>query len=486
MVMDCDSVRIVMRMLPFEGEETTRTTVDGSRFETGDEIRFKIMCPHSASHENGETWGSYYTITAPSLTDEVSYWSSGTYGTYENQQTTYIYTAMNSTGTRVFVVGDYRYSRPSNFFYADQSKLPYFKKSDLVWAQAVRQTGAREVHFYFRHKVAKLDFYFDDTESIITPSTILTLEGMPDIDGAEIVVGDYYADKCYEDYSYNYRSKASCGYENNGRVIGIEVIDEARTASVVYGMTGNPSPAGGTYNSTTYGTVPNTGTYTAYHDPSNVKHYQLYVPACVLNDKATIRLRDGARRYVVPLEQTTFEEGVCYRLDVAMSDVLLDKTKWQAYASSVRTNSETGDTIHPAFYAIDNNPDTYWQSGWWSDYLPEYYIYAQPPHWLIVDMQKSEYLTAVTYLPRQLPGVPTGTVMSYEIYLSDTDTTSGSWTQAAAGNFDYAGDFCTEQTIPLSQTTRARYIKFVATKNYNDGSYSMMAEIGARAMKVHP
>lgn len=316
-----ETIKFTLTMDPFEGEAMTRTSVSGEGFEAGDTIRFKIFCPNSKSHELGETWGSFYTIAVPSSfnSEETSYFTKNeTYGSYEAQATTYIYTAINTTGRRIFAVGDYRYSNPSNFFYADQSKLEFFKKSDLVWAQAVRQTGAREVHLNFKHKVAKLDFTIEDDGGVLSDNTILTIEGMPDIDGAEIVVGDYYADESYEDYSYNYKTKCSCDYENNGKVIGIEVIDEANKKSIVNALTGNPYPAGGTYNNGTYSIVPNTGTYRAYKDPAvdsehpNRKHYMLYIPPCNL-DRSEIWLRDGAKRYSVALDQLSFEEGKCYK-----------------------------------------------------------------------------------------------------------------------------------------------------------------------------
>lgn len=329
-------MRFTFSMSPFEGETVTRTTVNGEKFEAGDKIRFKIMCPNSTAHELGETWGGYYNITVPS--GDASYFVSGEHGSYEAQATTYIYTAQNTTGTRIFIVGDYRYERPSNFFYADQSKIEYFKRSDLVWAQAIRQTGAREVHLNFKHKVARLDITIEDEENVLSDNTILTLEHMPDIDGAEIVVGDYYADESYEDYYFNYKTKCSCSYENNGKVIGIEYIDENAKSSRVYALTGNPYPAGGASNSVGYGMVSNTGTYRAYQDPTNKKHYMLYIPPCDLGfvpqpvdpedpegtktqseKRAVIWLRDGTKRYSVALDQLKFEEGVLYTQKVIIS-----------------------------------------------------------------------------------------------------------------------------------------------------------------------
>ena len=316
-----ETVSFDVSLEPFEGETKTRTSENGLAFEVGDQFRMKIICPHTGIHQSGETWGSgYYNFTLDGS-------STGFSTTTEVQSTTYVYTAQNTTGTRVFVVGNYRYTRPSNFFCADQSKLEHFKESDVVWAQAIRQTGAREVHLTFHHKVAKLDITIDDsnlkktteegeTAFPLSDNAILTLVGMPDIDGAEIVVGDYYADESYESEIYSYRQKASCSYENNGKVLGIEVIDEVNKRSKIARMTGNPTEPGGVYSSV-YGIVPNTGTYTCYKT-SVSKHYMLYVPPCKLTENAVFWVRDGERRYSAQLVQKQFEEGVSYKVTVVL------------------------------------------------------------------------------------------------------------------------------------------------------------------------
>lgn len=305
-------IHITMSMVPFEGDAVTRTSLDGTRI-SGDKIRMKIICPNSKSWENGETWGGYHEFTCnnDAAVSEVFASSSAR----EGQSTTYIYTAQNTTDTRIFVSNNIRYTEPSNFFYADQSKQVQFIKSDVIWAQGVRTTGAREVHLNFKHKVAKLNITINDSDvEAFSNNAILTLEGMPDIDGAEIVVGDYYADETFNgDYgNYYYKHKASCSYEYNGKVIGIEVVDDTRKRLTVWGMTGNPAPAGGDNNKEIFGTVPNTGIYTAYH--YGEKNYVLYVPPCTLSQNAVFWLRDGVRRYSVPLSILQFEEGVCYNL----------------------------------------------------------------------------------------------------------------------------------------------------------------------------
>ena len=325
-----DGVTVKISLTPFEGEHAMRTTTDGLNLEVGDKFRMKIICPHTDAHQSGELWSSgFYEFTIDKFSVDNSreiYISSGQ--TIESQATTYVYTAQNSTGKRIFVVGNTRYSRSSNFFCADQSRLEQFKQSDVVWAQAIRQTGAREVHLRFSHKVAKLDITLRDDsltrtegESVVahplSDDALLTLEGMPDIDGAEIVVGDYYADECYENENFSYRQKASCSYENNGRVLGIEVLDEAYTRSSIARMTGNPTAPGGKY-SQVYGEVANNATYTAYR--VGPKHYLLYVPPCVLTQKAVFWVRDGERRYSAKLSTTQCEEGKCYPVEVKLKN----------------------------------------------------------------------------------------------------------------------------------------------------------------------
>lgn len=325
-----DGVTVKISLTPFEGEHAMRTTTDGLNLEVGDRFRMKIICPHTGAHQSGELWSSgFYEFTIDKFSVDNSreiYISGGQ--AIESQATTYVYTAQNTTARRIFVVNDYRYNRPSNFFCADQSKEEHFKQSDVIWAQAVRQTGAKEVHLMFSHKVARLDITIDDsglTQDVegvptpypLSPRTHLTLEGMPDIDGAELVVGDYYADQCYENESYSYREKASCSYENNGRVLGIEVLEETPTRrSSIAPIAGCPTPGGA--NSNVLTPVPNTATYTAYND--RPRHYLLYVPPCVLNAPAVFWIRDGERRYSAPLGVTTFEEGKQYPVTVTLTD----------------------------------------------------------------------------------------------------------------------------------------------------------------------
>ena len=232
----------------------------------------------------------------------------------QSQATTYIYTAQNTTGTRIFVFDNYRYSRPSNFFCADQSTAENFKKSDVLWAQGVRQTGAQEVHLHFRHKVAKLRVTVDASQlsAPLTSAAVLTLEGMPDIDGAEIVVGDYYAPMGYESQKFSYREKASCGYALNGKVLGVEVIDENKGRSSIATLSGGPTDLGETQYARIWGPIPNTATYTCHRSSPEANEFLLYVPPCVLPAAPMFWLRDGERRYRIACPQKEYAAGYAY------------------------------------------------------------------------------------------------------------------------------------------------------------------------------
>ena len=66
----------------------------------------------------------------------------------------------------------------------------------------------------------------------ISDNAVLTLEGMPDIDQAEVIVGDYYAAKSkVNSNNYGYKSKHSCTQAENGTVIGVAVVDDSQNKS---------------------------------------------------------------------------------------------------------------------------------------------------------------------------------------------------------------------------------------------------------------
>lgn len=345
-------------VVPFHGETpATRSNFEGTGFEEDDWIRLKIICPFVDSSEYGEsTWGNSYDaffllkrtasggwtyLTSNDHCDingSYSYSGSPQVGSFfEAQQTPYVYMAStwseeknfrSSKGTHVL--------QYCHVFHADQRKLKHYKASDLLWAQQYMQTGSWNVHLSFEHKMACIDFTIDDSQLTApnpdydpddpsSPPTVdaslsgddltLTLEGMPDIDQQEIIVGDYYAErsKINSAGNFNYKNKNACSFEYNGRVIGIGVNVDKDARSYAYPMTGNPNPA---YNKTFSAAeiVPNTGTYTAYKVDAH--HFRLIVPPCVLPQHAQIWVRCGELRYMMPLERLEFKEGELYPVKV--------------------------------------------------------------------------------------------------------------------------------------------------------------------------
>ncbi|MCR5270694.1 MAG: fimbrillin family protein [Prevotella sp.] len=302
----------------FDGETVTRTNFMGNAFEDGDKIKLKIICPFSAHTEFGETtygnsfdafwllkWDAnkWSTLTAKDGFDiNGDYSPSGSpdiYARYEAQQTPYVYTAQTWSEEQIFIAGKgTRVEQYSNVFHADQTKAADYKACDLMWAQTIQQTGSYNVHLSFKHVMAALLITVDANASLnISDNAVLTLEGMPDIDQREVIVGDYYAAKSKVNSSaYGYMNKHNCTVADNGKVIGVAVVDDSQAKAYAKSLDN----------------VDQTATYTAYNAGS--KTYRLIVPPCTLSDKATFWLRDGEKRYSMPLSQDVFEGGKLYQV----------------------------------------------------------------------------------------------------------------------------------------------------------------------------
>lgn len=331
-------VTITSEVEPFVGENTSRVNVAGNDFIDGDFIRLKIICPFSSSTERGEStdgnsYDAFYYLkrngkTWTQVLSSDGFDISGTYSNsnspniasyYEAQQTPYVYVATTWSEERRFVANSSLYDHLTPVFHADQSKEKHYRASDVLWAQTFMQTGAWNIHLGFQHKMACLDIIIDDSslgDAGIGENAVLTIEGMPDIDQAEIVVGDYYADASKINSGYGYQQKSSCSDENNGKVLGVAVNDESARRAKVAPLTGSPVPGGA--NSSTVAVIPNTGTYIAYMQQN--KHYRLIVPPCTLNSKAEFWLRDRSRRFKVELDQLKFEEGKLYNITLKLGD----------------------------------------------------------------------------------------------------------------------------------------------------------------------
>lgn len=327
---------------PFDGEDVTRTNVAGTDFVTGDRMKLKIVCPYSDHVEFGETtysetfdalwllkWSGseWIPLTRYDNVDVAgSYKYSGSYsllGRYEAQQTPYIYTASTWSENVVFLANGTRYSQYSYIFEADQTTEKNYLKSDLLWAQTYMQTGSYNVHLSFNHVMACLKIHISGGN--LSSSAIVTLEGMPDIDQREVVVGDYYAAKSKVNSGYGYQQKCSCIKANNGKVLGVAVVNDANRRIEVHPMTGNPSNTTTTMNNPAtsnathpgnqFDAIANTGVYTAHYDDG---YYYLIVPPCVLSNNAKFWIRDGEKRYSYTLQQTTFEQGKQYTVRITL------------------------------------------------------------------------------------------------------------------------------------------------------------------------
>ena len=108
------------------------------------------------------------------------------------------------------------------------------------------------------------------------------------------------------DYDYSYRIKSSCSVADNGKVLGIAVINDEKQKASCKG----------------FDAIGNNATYTAYRVPST-NTFRLIVPPCDLGTKsATIWLRTGNKlenRYSLSLSQTKFEAGNLYTLKMTIN-----------------------------------------------------------------------------------------------------------------------------------------------------------------------
>ena len=305
----------------FEGESRTRTNIEGKAFENGDKIKLKIICPFSSHTEFGETtygnsfdafWLLKWDYTSKSwvtLEKSDSCDVNGDYSPsagpnlferYLAQPTPYVFTAQTWSEEQIFMAGGTRVEQYSNVFHADQSREADYKASDLMWAQTIMQTGSYNIHLSFKHVMSALMVTVVPGEGKdISNDAVLTLEGMPDIDQCEVIVGDYYAAKSkVNSNNYGYLNKHSCTVDENGMALGVAVIsDNDKNAT-----------------RKAFKDIDQTSTYTAYNTDNKI--YRLIVPPCTLTKNATFWLRDGGKRYTATLSQHEFVAGKLYKLTI--------------------------------------------------------------------------------------------------------------------------------------------------------------------------
>ncbi|MDY2642189.1 MAG: fimbrillin family protein [Mediterranea sp.] len=330
-------VQISSSVASFDGEHiSTRVNTEGTQFNVGDRMRLKIICPYVTSKEIGEdNWNAYDAFwlnkwhgsgwTPLTGADGCDINGDGRVSGASNmqtnvaaQQTPYVYTASTWSREVVFRTTDEKtIVQYVPVFHADQSDEKAYQESDLLWAQTVMQTATDRIHLNFHHVMCALHITFSATntelQSVIgDPEVVLTLERMPDIDGAEVVVGDYYAQFGKDTYyrsNYGYKQKSLCTDPQwNGKVLGIGVNDFAWKTAYTRPMSGNPSAAGATTP------VANTGIYRAFRQSDGT--FRLIVPPCELTENPVIKVRKDNRYWTSTLQQTKYEQGVCYSVTV--------------------------------------------------------------------------------------------------------------------------------------------------------------------------
>lgn len=306
-------IRFTTTVSSFEDETgATKTTLAGNAFAIGDRMRLKIICPFDDRTQFGETtyghsadgfwlfkWdGTEWDIlTAADKVDVEGDYRYSTspdlYARYLAQQTPYVFTASTWSENVIFVSGGNRYSQYNYVFEADQTLEKDYLKSDLLWAQSYMQTGSYNVHLAFDHVMACLRI----TVPGVSSSAVVTVEGMPDIDQREVVVGDYYAERSKVNSKFGYKEKSTCALEQNGKVLGVAVNSDAKGKALV-------KP---------FSEIPATGVYTAHREGNT---YYLIVPPCTLSAQARIWIRDGKNRYSYPLKRQVFEQGKLYPVNI--------------------------------------------------------------------------------------------------------------------------------------------------------------------------
>ena len=324
-VQQLTAIRLTTDIVPMNGDNQTRVNDEGTSFLPGDLIRLKMITPYVNMGETGShTWSAtqdnFYLLKWNSATADWdnkisdkgfdvdgngSFGDNGPSLTYLPQQTPYVFTANTwSECVNYKIQSDVSRVEYKNVFYADQSTQAHYRSSDLLWAQTIMQTGTDNVRLSFSHVMSCLQVTIDNQSGTSLTDPVVTLEGVPDIDLGEVVVGNYYSQ-----YDVNLAVKYGSGAVSkitdkteNGKALGIASISSDGTAMNLVRFT---------TDATTEGKVSNTGTYIGYKYAENI--YRFIVPPFTGSD-VTIWLRDGARRYESSLGANfTFSPSQCYK-----------------------------------------------------------------------------------------------------------------------------------------------------------------------------
>lgn len=169
---------------------------------------------------------------------------------------------------------------------------------------------------------------------------------------------------------------------------------------------------------------------------------------------------------------------------VPVEQRFISKTNWEViYVDSESTQGFGGEDRHKA---IDGDESTFWHTQWKNTKDPL-------PHDIQVDMKESNMVEEIYYLPRQDDYGPNGTIGSYQLYVSNSNTEWGS--PAATGTFSFPtlesdksnlAAFKERKKITLESPKQGRYFRLVAlTETQSDPNipFTAVAELDVIATK---
>ncbi|MFN6593017.1 discoidin domain-containing protein [Bacillus sp. TD10] len=171
--------------------------------------------------------------------------------------------------------------------------------------------------------------------------------------------------------------------------------------------------------------------------------------------KKTATFENTNAQYV-KLEVVTSHGGFASAAELAVTTVqpkVIPKNTMKASANS----EESG--IDLASHAIDGNPATMWHSQWNAP--------NQFPYNLTLELDKSQTISKVDYLPRQ-DGWEDGRILSYNIY---TSIDGSNYTKVSSGTWENTSNKKTATFNPVT----AKYVKLEATNGFN--GFASAAEV---------
>ncbi|MDA3924021.1 MAG: DUF4981 domain-containing protein [Kiritimatiellae bacterium] len=169
-------------------------------------------------------------------------------------------------------------------------------------------------------------------------------------------------------------------------------------------------------------------------------------PASPVYGGKALPFRDGGN-----IKAIAIKKGFVNNNFVTSSTFTISKSKWTAV---------TKDSSRPASNAIDDAPDTYWQS----PSIPD------TPKSIVINLNEELVLKGLKYLPRQ--DFVNGRILNYEVYVSKDGASWGN--PVAQGKFGRGTD---EETIFFKTPEKARFLKLVAVSTHYNKSNAVIAEL---------